>query len=149
MESPKGKQRTGRARICSPGSAKQLVLQRLLEIHQCGDLDHLSLIEPSVLETRWLVELVGCFSTLLNVVGRPKQVCLLSHQSPRYMGRFFLVSISMLHHSILSYKAFPTNITGEWLFSRVQAHVASQVGLVVELFWADFTLIRLVSGVLR
>ncbi len=54
----------------------------------------------------------------------------------------------MLDHAIFPDETLATHLTGEWFLARVQAHVPSQVRLVVELLRADLTLVRLVARVL-
>ena len=86
---------------------------------------------------------------LLNVGMRgPEHVGLLSYESSSHMGRLLLVGVRVFHHPVLADEALATHVAGERLLARVKAHVASQIGFVVELFGTDFTLVRLVSRVL-
>ena len=86
---------------------------------------------------------------LLNVGMRgPEHVGLLSYESSGHMGRLLLVGVRVFHHPVLADEALATHVAGERLLARVKAHVASQIGFVVELFGTDFTLVRLVSRVL-
>ena len=86
---------------------------------------------------------------LLNVGMRgPEHVGLLSYESSGHMGRLLLVCVRVFHHPVLADEALATHVAGERLLARVKAHVASQIGFVVELFGTDFTLVRLVSRVL-
>ena len=86
---------------------------------------------------------------LLNVSMRgPEHVGLLSYESSGHMGRLLLVGVRVFHHPVLADEALATHVAGERLLARVKAHVASQIGFVVELFGTDFTLVRLVSRVL-
>jgi len=86
---------------------------------------------------------------LLNVGMRgPEHVGLLSYESSGHVGRLLLVGVRVFHHPVLADEALATHVAGERLLARVKAHVASQIGFVVELFGTDFTLVRLVSRVL-
>ena len=78
----------------------------------------------------------------------PEEVRLLSHQSTGHVRCLLLVRVCVLHHPVLADEALATHVAGERLLARVKAHVASQIGFVVELFGTDFTLVRLVSRVL-
>ena len=89
---------------------------------------------------------------LLNVcvsgAGGPEHVGLLSYESTSHVGRLLLVGVSVLHHPVLADEALAANVAGERLLAGVQAHVAPQVRLVVELLRAHLALVRLVPGVL-
>ena len=85
---------------------------------------------------------------LLNVCVRPEHVGLLSYESTRHVGRLLLVGVGVLHHPVLSDEALAAHVAGEGLLPSVKAHVASQIGFVVELLRTDFTFVRLVSSVL-
>lgn len=61
---------------------------------------------------------------------------------------FLLVRLEMLHHVVLPDETLTAIITGVRLFASVEAHVPSEVGLVVELLRTDLALVRLVAGVL-
>lgn len=54
----------------------------------------------------------------------------------------------MLHHVIFSDKTFSAIITSIWFFPGVEAHVPSEVGLVVKLLRTDLALVRFVAGML-
>ena len=54
----------------------------------------------------------------------------------------------MFDHAIFPNETFTTNLTGERLLARVQAHVSPQVRLVVELLGTNLALVRLVTSVL-
>jgi len=85
----------------------------------------------------------------LDVVSGPEQLRLLSHQSPGHVGSLLLVGVRVLHHSVFPDETFSTHIASKWFLPGMQAHVTSKVGLVVELFWTYFTLVRLIPGVFR
>ena len=85
---------------------------------------------------------------LLNVCVRPEHVGLLSYESTRHVGRLLLVGVGVLHHPVLSDEALAAHVAREGLLPSVKAHVASQIGFVVELLRTDFTFVRLVSSVL-
>ena len=84
----------------------------------------------------------------LEVVGGPEEVGLLSHESAGHMCCLLLVRVRVLHHPVLSDETLSTHVTRKRFFAGVQAHVSSQVCLVVELLRAHLTLVRLVSRVL-
>ena len=56
--------------------------------------------------------------------------------------------VGVLNHPILTDEAFATHFAREWLLARMEAHVAPQICLVVELFRTHLTFVRLVAGVL-
>ena len=58
------------------------------------------------------------------------------------------MSLHMFDHVILAYEPFGTDLAHERFLSRVQAHVPPQIGLVIELFRTQRTLVRLVAGML-
>lgn len=60
----------------------------------------------------------------------------------------FSVRFEVLHHVVLSNETLSASITGVRLFASVQAHVPSEVGLVVELLRTNLTFVGLLSGVL-
>ena len=78
----------------------------------------------------------------------PEHLGLLSYQSTSHVGSLLLVGVSVLHHPVLPDEALAADVAGEGLLSSVKAHVASQIGFVVELLRTDFTFVRLVSSVL-
>lgn len=61
---------------------------------------------------------------------------------------FLLVRLEVLHHVILPDETLAAIITGVGLFAGVQAHVPSEVRLVVELLRANLALVRFFAGVL-
>ena len=63
-------------------------------------------------------------------------------------GLLLFVSIRMFNHAIFPNETFTTNLTGERLLARVQAHVSSQVRLVVELFGTNLAFVWLVARML-
>ena len=85
----------------------------------------------------------------LEVVTRPEEVGLLSHEPASHVRRLLLVRVRVLHHPVLADEALAAHVAGERLLAGVQAHVAPQVRLVVELLRAHLALVRLVPGVLR
>jgi hypothetical protein len=64
------------------------------------------------------------------------------------VGRLLLVRVGVLDHTVLPNEALAAHVAGERLLSGVEAHVAAQVSLVVELFGADLALVGLVAGML-
>ena len=84
----------------------------------------------------------------LEVVGGPEEVGLLSHQSTGHVRRLLLVRVRVLHHPVLADETLSTHVARERFLAGVQAHVAPQVCLVVELLRAHLTLVRLVPRVL-
>ena len=84
----------------------------------------------------------------LEVVTRPEEVGLLSHEAASHVRRLLLVRVRVLHHPVLADEALAAHVAGERLLAGVQAHVAPQVRLVVELLRAHLALVRLVPGVL-
>ena len=84
-----------------------------------------------------------------HAVGGPVHLRLVSHDPAGDVGRLLLVSVRMLHHPVLPDEAFPARVAGERLLAGVQAHVPSEVGLVVKLLRAHLALVRLVASVLR
>ena len=84
----------------------------------------------------------------LEVVRRPEEVGLLSHEPASHVRRLLLVRVRVLHHPVLADEALAAHVAGEGLLAGVQAHVAAQVRLVVELLRAHLALVRLVPGVL-
>ena len=84
----------------------------------------------------------------LEVVRRPEEVGLLSHEPASHVRRLLLVRVRVLHHPVLADEALAAHVAGEGLLAGVQAHVAAQVRLVVELLGAHLALVRLVPGVL-
>ena len=58
------------------------------------------------------------------------------------------MSVRVFDHAIFTNETFATNLTGEWLHSRVQAHVPPQVRLVVELFGTNLAFEGLVARML-
>ena len=79
---------------------------------------------------------------------RPEEVGLLSHEPASHVRRLLLVRVRVLHHPVLADEALAAHVAGEGLLAGVQAHVAAQVRLVVELLGAHLALVRLVPGVL-
>lgn len=57
------------------------------------------------------------FQLQLDVRGGPKEIGLLSHEAPGHVGRLLLVGIRVLHHPVLPYESFTTNITSERLLA--------------------------------
>ena len=57
--------------------------------------------------------------------------------------------VRVLEHPVLSDEALAADVAGEGLLPGVEAHVAAEVGLVVELLGAHLALVRFVAGVLR
>lgn len=55
----------------------------------------------------------------------------------------------MLDHPVLPDESLAADVARERLFSGVKTHVTPEVSLVIKLFGADVTLVRLVAGVLR
>jgi len=84
----------------------------------------------------------------LEVVTRPEEVGLLSHEAASHVRRLLLVRVRVLHHPVLADEALAAHVAGEGLLPSVKAHVASQISFVVELLRTDFTFVRLVSSVL-
>ena len=78
----------------------------------------------------------------------PEEVGLLSHESAGHVGRLLLVRVGVLHHPVLSDETLSAHVARERFFAGVQAHVSSQVCLVVELLGAHLALVRLVPRVL-
>ena len=76
---------------------------------------------------------------------------LLSHNppAPHHVGRLLLVRVGVLDHAVLPDEPLAAHVAREGLLAGVQAHVAAQVSLVVELFGAHLTLVGLVAGMLR
>ena len=58
-----------------------------------------------------------------------------------------LVSVGVFDHPVLADESFAADITGERLLAGVEAHVPSEVRLVIELLRAHFALVRLVARV--
>ena len=56
--------------------------------------------------------------------------------------------VGVLDHPILTDEAFATHFAREWLLARMEAHVAPQICLMVELLWTHLTFVRLVASVL-
>ena len=63
--------------------------------------------------------------------------------------RLLLVCVSVLDHSVFPDEPLPADLAGERLLPRVQTHVTTEVGLVVELLRADVALVGLITGVFR
>ena len=57
--------------------------------------------------------------------------------------------VGVLDHPVLADEPLAAGLTRERLLAGVEAHVAPQVGLVVELLRADVALVGLVAAVLR
>lgn len=58
------------------------------------------------------------------------------------------VRLDVLDHVVLADETFRANLTHERFLAGMKTHVSPQVGLVVELFRAERTLVRLVTCVL-
>ena len=94
-----------------------------------------------------------CIGTGVAADGRRPTVQIdgrLSHEpaAGHHMGRILLVSVGVLDHPVLSDEALAADVAAEGLLAGVEAHVAPQVSLVVELLGAHFALVRLVPGML-
>ena len=56
--------------------------------------------------------------------------------------------VGVLDHPVFPDESLAADLARERLLARVQAHVAPQIRLVVELLWAHLALVRLVASVL-
>ena len=64
------------------------------------------------------------------------------------VGGLLLVCIGVLDHAVLPDEALAADVAGEGFLSGVEAHMATQVSLVVELLGADLALVGLVPSLL-